>query len=190
MAAKIKYNPDYHDDWAWSLAAMGATNDEIANAMGVSKRTIIRWGKAHKSFGEALASGKGVSDAKVIRSLYQRAVGYEYEEEKRIIEYDKEGNIKPVRIEKTKKRVLPDVGAQCFWLKNRQRAFWKDSPDYAENKRLEIEQRRKEFEYKKEKDAGITMEIEDLDDIESEIYENQKEDDQKGISQEAKNDTI
>ena len=104
MAAKVKYNPDYHDNWAWSLAAMGATNEEIAKAMGVS-------------------------DAKVIRSLYQRAVGYEYEEEKKIIEYDKDGNVKPIKIEKTKKQVPPDVGAQCFWLKNRQRDKWQDRPE-------------------------------------------------------------
>ena len=71
-----------------------------------------------KSFGKALGEGKGVSDAKVIRSLYERATGYEYEEEKKIIEYDKDGNVKPVKIEKTKKHVPPDVTAQIFWLKN------------------------------------------------------------------------
>lgn len=129
MAAKPKYNKDYHDDWAWSLAAMGATNEEIASAIGVSKRTIIRWSKEHESFGEALASGKGVSDAKVVRSLYKRAVGYEYTEEKKIVEYDKEGNIKPVKVEKITKHVPPDVGAQCFWLKNRQRNSWQDRPE-------------------------------------------------------------
>lgn len=129
MTAQPKYNPLYHDDWAWSLAAMGATNDEIATAIGVSVRTIIRWAKEHESFGKALAEGKGVSDAKVIRSLYMRATGYEYEEEKRIVEYDKDGNIKPVRVEKTKKQVPPDVAAQCFWLKNRQRERWQDRPE-------------------------------------------------------------
>lgn len=87
MAAKPKYNAPYHDNWAWSLAAMGATNEEIALAMGVSERTIMRWAKEHESFGKALGEGKGVSDAKVIRSLYERATGYEYEEEKKIIEY-------------------------------------------------------------------------------------------------------
>lgn len=87
MAAKPKYNAPYHDNWAWSLAAMGATNEEIAIAMGVSERTIMRWAKEHESFGKALGEGKGVSDAKVIRSLYERATGYEYEEEKRIVEY-------------------------------------------------------------------------------------------------------
>lgn len=128
MAAKTKYNPLYHDDWAWSLAAMGATNEEIALAMGVAERTIIRWAKEHESFGKALGEGKGVSDAKVVRSLYERAIGYEYEEEKRIVEYDRDGNIKPVKVEKIKKRVAPDVTAQIFWLKNRQRDRWQDRP--------------------------------------------------------------
>lgn len=129
MAANPKYNADYHDDWAWSLAAMGATDDEIALSIGVSVRTIHRWKKDHPSFEKALSEGKGVSDAKVIRSLYKRATGYEYTEEKKIVEYDKEGNIKPVKVEKTTKHIPPDVGAQCFWLKNRQRDRWQDRPD-------------------------------------------------------------
>lgn len=130
MAAQPKYNALYHDDWAWSMAAMGATNEEIADAIGVSKRTIIRWAKEHESFGKALAEGKAVSDAKVIRSLYNMATGYEYTEEKRIVEYDKDGSVKPVRIEKTVKHVQPSVAAQCFWLKNRQRSKWSDRPEY------------------------------------------------------------
>ena len=93
----------------------------------------MRWAKEHESFGKALGEGKGVSDAKVIRSLYERATGYEYEEEKKIIEYDKDGNVKPVKIEKTKKHVPPDVTAQIFWLKNRQRDRWQDRPqDYVD----------------------------------------------------------
>ena len=130
MAAKPKYNPDFPDDWAWSLAAMGATNEEIAKAMGVSKRTIIRWSQEHESFGEALARGKGVSDAKVVRSLYQRGVGYDYTEERQTVELDKEEKPKPIKVEKIKKHVPPDVGAQCFWLKNRQRSMWQDRPEF------------------------------------------------------------
>ena len=128
VAAKTKYNALYHDDWAWSLAAMGATNEEIANAMSISKRTVIRWAKEHESFGKALVEGKGVSDAKVVRSLYERAIGYEYEEEKKINGYDKNGNMRLVKTEKTKKCVPPDVTAQIFWLKNRQRDRWQDRP--------------------------------------------------------------
>ncbi len=128
MAAKPKYNKDYHDDWAWSLAAMGATNEEIGDAIGVSKRTIIRWSKEYESFGKALAEGKAVSDARVIRSLYKMATGYEYTEEKKIVDVDADGNVKPVRVETTKKHVQPSVAAQCFWLKNRQKERWQDRP--------------------------------------------------------------
>ena len=88
----------------------------------------------------ALNEGKGVSDAKVIRSLYQRATGYEYTEEKKIVEYDKDGNLKPVKVEKTTKHVPPDVGAQCFWLKNRQRDRWADRPEYISSDMEEAEQ--------------------------------------------------
>ena len=128
MPAAPKYNSEFHDDWAWSLAAMGATNEEIADAMGISKRTIIRWAKEHESFGRALAEGKGVSDAKIIRSLFQRANGYEVTETRKIVEYDKDGSVKPVRVEEYKKHIPADVGAMCFWLKNRQRDRWQDRP--------------------------------------------------------------
>ena len=50
MAAPLKYNPAYHDDWAWSLAIKGATDAEIADAFGVSVRTLNRWKKDHDSF--------------------------------------------------------------------------------------------------------------------------------------------
>ena len=142
MAAKPKYNALYHDDWAWSLAALGATNDDIADAMGISKRTIIRWCKDHESFARALAEGKGASDAKVIRSLYQRATGYDYQEEKTIVEYDKDGNPKPVKVERLKRHAPPDTTAQIYWLKNRQRDKWKDKYDDTYAAASEVENRR------------------------------------------------
>ena len=133
MAAKPKYNAPYHDNWAWSLAAMGATNEEIALAMGVSERTIMRWAKEHESFGKALGEGKGVSDAKVIRSLYERATGYEYEEEKKIIEYDKDGNVKPVKIRKDQEACTAGRHGSDILVKNRQRDRWQDRPqDYVD----------------------------------------------------------
>ena len=74
MPALSKYNPEYHDDWAWSLAVKGATNDEIAEAFGISVRTFIRWTQKYESLKTAVETGKNIADSKVEKSLYQRAI--------------------------------------------------------------------------------------------------------------------
>lgn len=124
MPALSKYNPEYHDDWAWSLAIKGATNDEIAEAFGISVRTLIRWVKNHESLRVSIEKGKMTADAKVEKSLYQRALGYEVTDEENLIEMDKDGNTKPIRIKRTKKNIPPDTMACMYWLNNRKREDW------------------------------------------------------------------
>ena len=121
MAWKQTYNADYHDDWAWSLAIKGSIDNEIADAMGVSVRTINRWKNDHVSFRKKLETGKAAADAKVEASLYKRAIGYEYEESDMLMEMDVSGNQKPLRIKKTKKHIPPDTMAGIYWLNNRSR---------------------------------------------------------------------
>lgn len=130
MPAPKKYNPKYHDAWAWSLAIKGATDEEIADAFGVSRQTIIRWSKTKNekgetvltSFGEALQEGKEAADAHVERKLYERCLGYEYEEAKQIIDHDSTGRPFIKRTEVTKKTVPPDTMAIMYWLNNRKRS--------------------------------------------------------------------
>ena len=43
MAQASAYNEKYHDDWAWSLSVKGATDEEMAEAFGISVRTLHRW---------------------------------------------------------------------------------------------------------------------------------------------------
>ncbi len=124
MPAISKYNPEYHDDWAWSLAIKGATNEEIADAFGISTRTFIRWKKEHESLGDAVDRGKFIADAKVEKSLYQRATGYEVTDTERTADMDKDGNSKPVRVKKVTKHIVPDTMAIMFWLNNRKRLQW------------------------------------------------------------------
>ena len=88
MPTPLKYNPAYHDDWAWSLAIKGATDQDIADAFRVSRRTIIRWRQTYPSFNTACQSGKEVADAKVKKSLFERAVGFEYQEKESVIDVD------------------------------------------------------------------------------------------------------
>lgn len=120
MPAQLLYNPDYHDDWAWSLALKGATDQELAEAFGVSKRTILRWKNEHPSFAEAYQGGKDVADAKVKKALYQRAIGYEVIEKESTVDVDpKTGESKPVRVKTITKQIAPDTMAIMYWLNNR-----------------------------------------------------------------------
>ena len=120
MPTPLKYNPAYHDDWAWSLAIKGATDQDIADAFHVSRRTIIRWRQTYPSFNEACQHGKEVADAKVKRSLYERAVGFEYQEKESVIDVDpRTGEQKPVRVRTLTKKAVPDTMAQMYWLNNR-----------------------------------------------------------------------
>ena len=137
MAAPTKYNPQYHDDWAWSLAMKGATDKDIAEAMHISVKTVQRWSYEWDendkkvldangepiltSFGEALQTGKEAADAKVERSLYERCVGFDTKEERQTVDVNSDGKSKIGRIDTVKKRVLPDVMAIMYWLNNRSR---------------------------------------------------------------------
>ena len=120
MPTPLKYSPAYHDDWAWSLAIKGATDQDIADAFRVSRRTIIRWRQTYPSFNTACQSGKEVADAKVKKSLFERAVGFEYQEKESVIDVDpRTGEQKPVRVRTLTKKAVPDTMAQMYWLNNR-----------------------------------------------------------------------
>lgn len=124
MPSKSRYNPDYHDNWAWSLAVKGATNEEIADAFGINVRTFIRWKNQYESLARSVDEGKNIADSKVERSLYQRAIGYTVTETEKTVDMDKDGNVKPVRVKTIEKNIIPDVMAQMYWLNNRQRKHW------------------------------------------------------------------
>lgn len=124
MASHVVYNPDYHDDWVWSLAALGATTEDICQSLGISAQTLKKWQRNYPSFRDSLLLGKGAADSKVIKSLYQRAVGYEYDECNEVKDYDPDGNEYSVRKNIVHRKAIPDVTAQMFWLKNRMPDEW------------------------------------------------------------------
>lgn len=121
MAGTVKYDPEHHNHWVWWLCVKGSTDQEIADAFGISVRTVNRWKEKHMSFRKKMDEGKAGADAKVIASLYKRAVGYEYEETESLLEMDGNGNQKPLRVKKVKKHIAPDTMAAMYWLNNRTR---------------------------------------------------------------------
>ena len=124
-----KYDPKYHDPWVFSLAIKGATDEEIAEAMGISRRTVMRWSVTKDdrgdeiltSFGEARLNGKEQADAQVVKKLFDLCMGYEYKEIEQIIDHGKDGRMK-IRETLTKtKHLPPSIMAIMYWLNNRSR---------------------------------------------------------------------
>ena len=103
----------------------GLVDKQIAHNIGVTEQTLNNWKKKYPSLFESLKRGKEVIDRQVENALLKRALGYEYEEVKIIVEKDEKGNEKK-RQEKVIKKVIPDTTAQIFWLKNRKPADWRD----------------------------------------------------------------
>lgn len=121
-----KYDAAVHVPWARSLAMLGRTDAEIAEALGVGVRTLYSWKGAHPEFRQALKDSKALADAEVVESLFAKACG----KAKRTVRkkrqvLDADGN-KVELIEETEETPPPDTTAIIYWLKNRQPELWRD----------------------------------------------------------------
>lgn len=122
---KTKYESKRHTRLVEGLARRGLTDDQIAEHIGVTRKTLYEWRRKYPAFAVALAHNKDEADLQVEKSLFQRALGYDYTETKEI----REGK-KLVKTEKTVKHIAPDVTAQIFWLKNRRPDLWRDKREH------------------------------------------------------------
>ncbi len=117
---------DYYERWEESghldsklktiseMVSKRATQGQIAKYLGVTDKTIIKLRKAHPKFNDAFQYGDEELKHKLLDAMYQRAIGFEYEETQTIIEETKTGTKK--RITKYKKQSLPDVQAIKYLL--------------------------------------------------------------------------
>ena len=124
-----KYDEGVHVPWAASLAKVGCSSAEIAEAFGVSERTLYRWQKAHPEFRQTLKANKSQADAVIAESLYHKAIGKAKRStvHKRTRQ-DAEGMVVETIVEKTEEMLAPDTTAMIFWLKNRSPELWRDKP--------------------------------------------------------------
>lgn len=120
------YDPKFIEQ-AKKLTILGATDQEIADFFEVNVRTIYRWKVSFPEFSQALNIGKAEADERVKRSLFQRAIGYEQEEVKIFMPA---GATEPVYAP-FRAKIAPDTTACIFWLKNRDKANWRDRIDHA-----------------------------------------------------------
>jgi hypothetical protein len=127
------YRPTY-DELAYNYCLLGATNEELAGFLGVTGRTIGNWITAHESFAISVHDGRALADAKVARSLYVRALGYD-RTVKRTTEHG--GETTTVT---TEMHYPPHAQACIFWLRNRRRQTWRETvADGAPNIAAEME---------------------------------------------------
>lgn len=125
-----KYRSEFAEQ-VYKLALLGATDAEMADILGVTEATFHSWKKIHRDFLESITRGKTVADANVAERLYQRAMGYEHDEDK-IFQHEGEPVIVP-----TRKHYPPDTQAASLWLRNRQPGRWRDKQEVEHSGKVE-----------------------------------------------------
>jgi len=114
---------------AYRLALLGLTNDEMAVAFGVHPRIFCKWREDDPELAAAVFAGRERADGEVVRALYKKALGYEYDEDFATIRKEK-----VIRTTLTK-HVPPDTAACIYWLNNRTRR--QDRP-WTNSQKMEI----------------------------------------------------
>jgi hypothetical protein len=116
------YKPECSEQ-ARKLCLLGATDKDLASFFEVNEDTITEWKKVHPEFSVSIKEGKDIADAQVAERLFQRALGYSHPEDKIFND-----NGSPLVVP-TVKHYPPDPTAAIFWLKNRQKAKWRDKQE-------------------------------------------------------------
>jgi len=119
------YKPEFAEI-ARRACQIGFTDQELAELLCVSVRTLYNWKNDHEEFLHALKAGKEVADDRVERSLYERAVGYRVEAVKIFMPA---GAKTPVYAQYVEHHA-PDTTAAIFWMKNRRPDEWRDRREH------------------------------------------------------------
>lgn len=115
-----KYNDKFHPLLVKAAAWSGMTDKEISEYIGISEATLNNWKAKYPKFLESLNEGKNDPNGRVKNALFQRAIGYDCDEDK-IFNNNGEALVVP-----TKKHYPPDPTSMIFWLKNRDKDNWRD----------------------------------------------------------------
>lgn len=115
------------------LYETGHTDAFIADFLNVNIKSFKTWIKGYPLFKDRIDSWKALADDRVVKSMYEKAIGYTHKETKL---FQHEGNILSKKIEK---HYPPDYSAGSLWLRNRQRDEWKDIKDMSTKTELNVD---------------------------------------------------
>jgi hypothetical protein len=99
----------------------GMTDFEVADMLGIGLATLYRWKVEHPAFSRVFKLGKAEADNRVERSLYSRAIGYDYIAEKPSMTRHGQKTMQ------YRAHIPPDTAAAVWYLKNRRPDRWRDS---------------------------------------------------------------
>lgn len=123
MARPSKYDeqvkPYLDDIRKWTAA--GATVGEIADALGISDRTLRGYAKNISAVSSALSRGRKAVKINIQAAMYKKALGFSYEEKRQSIrnEPDKDGNPRKVMYTEVYTRYCPpSEAAAAMMLRN------------------------------------------------------------------------
>lgn len=107
----------------YQLTLLGLTDADLSRVWGVSTQTINAWKHSKPGFLDAIKRGKDSADAFVAERLFKRATGYTH----KAVKIFNDGGV-PMIVD-YEEHYPPDTGAAIFWLKNRQKAVWRDKQE-------------------------------------------------------------
>lgn len=102
----------------------GYTIEDVANKIGVEKKTLYDWRAQYPEIEKALRNGKEIIDYKVENALLKSALGYKKKEVK-VTTTMRYGKVVETIKETTESEQAPNVTAIQYWLCNRQSNKWK-----------------------------------------------------------------
>lgn len=109
-----------------NLAALGKTEQQMADICGVHISSITNWKKKDPEFFVSLKAARELADSKVEETLLNKALGNLTVEE--IHQgVDANGNVID---KKVTKQIAPSDTAMIFWLKNRQPDRWREKTEH------------------------------------------------------------
>ena len=143
MARPTKYDTQVkpHIEEIRRAVEAGATVEEIAQGLGISVSTLHKYKAEKKELSDAFARGRKEIVFEIKAALLKKALGFKYEEEKRVGKKDKNGeNI--VLVEKYDRYCLPSETAAAMLLRNYDETWRDNDKATAEIKRQETDLRK------------------------------------------------
>jgi len=106
------------------MAAGGATDEEIREALQIGKGTFNKWRSQTVEFRSAIKEWDEFADDRVERSLYELAIGFHIDTEKTTVKRDAGCRIRETTTVRERQFIPPNFPAVSRWLANRRRKKW------------------------------------------------------------------